>query len=54
VEKRHKIPIYKKGNLPDVSDFMILQMMIGKRSKRHFEKYEAKGFFEIDMKYVKE
>lgn len=50
IDKRHKIPIYKKGNLPEVENFYnddgteeIIEV---------FEKYEARGFFEIDMKYV--
>ena len=54
IEKRSKVPVYKKGMLPDVDDFYqstddnqeeeIVEM---------FEKYQERGFFEIDMKYIK-
>lgn len=54
VDKRRKIPIYKKGNLPDVSDFYEDSDDGWEEIEEAFEKYEAKGFFEIDMKYVKE
>lgn len=54
VEKRHKIPIYKKGNLPDVSSFYDTSEDDWNEVQETFEKYEAKGFFEIDMKYVKD
>lgn len=53
VDKRHKIPIYKKGNLPDVSDFYDTSDDGWDEIQEAFDKYEAKGFFEIDMKYVK-
>ncbi|MGL5980946.1 MAG: helicase-related protein [Phocaeicola sp.] len=54
VEKRHKIPIYKKGNLPDVSSFYDTEGDDWDEVQETFEKYEAKGFFEIDMKYVQD
>ncbi|MDD4400097.1 MAG: C-terminal helicase domain-containing protein, partial [Dysgonamonadaceae bacterium] len=54
VDKRHKIPIYKKGNLPDVSDFYDTSDDDWQEIEEVFEKYEAKGFFEIDIKYVKD
>lgn len=54
VDKRHKIPIYKKGNLPDVSDFYDTSDDDWQEIEEAFEKYEAKGFFEIDMKYIKD
>lgn len=53
VDKRHKIPIYKKGNLPDVSDFYNTSNDDWDEIQEAFEKYESKGFFEIDMKYVR-
>lgn len=53
VDKRHKIPIYKKGNLPDVSDFYNTSNDAWDEIQEAFEKYESKGFFEIDMKYVR-
>ena len=52
VDKRHKIPIYKKGNLPDVCDFYDTSDDDWDEIQEVFEKYESKGFFEIDMKYV--
>ena len=54
VEKRHKIPVYKKGNLPDVKNFYESTGDGMEEIKDTFDKYEAKGFFEIDMKYVKD
>ena len=53
VEKRHKIPIYKKGNLPNVDDFYESTEDGNEEIENAFDKYEAKGFFEIDMKYIK-
>lgn len=53
VEKRGKIPVYKKGNLPDVSDFYDISDDDWEEIQGVFDKYEAKGFFEIDMKYIK-
>lgn len=53
VEKRGKIPVYKKGNLPDVSDFYDTSDDDWEEIQGVFDKYEAKGFFEIDMKYIK-
>lgn len=54
VEKRKKIPVFKKGNLPDVSYFYESSGDGMDEIEDRFEKYEEKGFFEIDMKYVKE
>lgn len=54
VDKRHKIPIYKQGNLPDVSDFYVTSDDDWVEIEEAFDKYETKGFFEIDMKYVKD
>lgn len=54
VETRHKIPVYKKGNLPDVNDFYESTEDGIEEIEEIFDKYEAKGFFEIDMKYVKD
>ncbi len=52
VEKRHKIPVYKKGNLPDVTTFYESTEDGMVEIEEAFDKYEAKGFFEIDMKYI--
>lgn len=54
VETRKKIPIYKKGNLPDVGDFYESTADGMEEIQETLEKYEAKGFFEIDLKYVEE
>lgn len=53
IEKRNKIPVFKKGNLPDVSAFYDTSDDGMEEIEELFEKYEARGFFEIDMKYVK-
>ena len=52
IEKRNKIPVFKKGNLPDVSAFYQLTDDGMEEFEELFEKYEERGFFEIDMKYV--
>lgn len=54
IEKRDKIPVFKKGNLPDVSYFYESTEDGMEEVYELFEKYEARGFFEIDMKYVKD
>ena len=53
VKKRNKVPIYKKGYLPSVSDFYnSTDDNIEEELADKFEKYEKKGFFEIDIKYI--
>lgn len=54
IEKRNKIPVFKKGNLPDVENFYQSNDDNMEEIEEFFEKYEDKGFFEIDMKYVNE
>lgn len=54
IEQRRKIPVFKKGNLPDVSTFYDTSDDGMEEIEELFEKYEARGFFEIDMKYVKD
>lgn len=54
IGKRNKIPVFKKGNLPDVDAFYESSEDGMQEIEELFEKYEAKGFFEIDMKYVKD
>lgn len=54
IGKRNKIPVFKKGNLPDVDAFYESSEDGMQEIEDLFEKYEAKGFFEIDMKYVKD
>lgn len=54
IEKRGKVPVYKKGTLPDVSDFYMTNDDDQEEEiKEMFDKYEDRGFFEIDMKYIK-
>lgn len=52
IDKRHKIPVYKKGNLPEVYDFYTDDGM--EEIQEAFDKYDSRGFFEIDMKYVED
>lgn len=52
IEKRNKIPVFKKGNLPDVEAFYQTTEDSMEEIEELFEKYEGKGFFEIDRKYV--
>lgn len=54
IEKRHKIPVFKKGNLPDVDAFYESSDDGMEELEDLFEKYESRGFFEIDMRYVKD
>ena len=53
IDKRNKIPVFKKGNLPDVETFYESSNDGMQEIEELFDKYEARGFFEIDMKYVK-
>lgn len=55
VAKRNRVPIYKKGYLPSVEDFYETtddNQLVELENK--FDRYTEKGFFEIDMKYLKE
>ena len=53
VNKRNKVPIYKKGNLPSVNDFYESSEDGNAEIEEAFEKYANRGFFEIDCKYLK-
>lgn len=54
IEKRDKVPVYKKGYLPDVQDFYeTSDDNIQTEIDEKFEKYTEKGFFEIDTKYLR-
>ncbi|NLT46608.1 MAG: helicase, partial [Thermotogaceae bacterium] len=54
IEKRDKIPVYKKGSLPDVEEFYeTTDDDLSQEIEEAFEKYTDRGFFEIDMKYIK-
>lgn len=55
VKKRNKVPVYKKGYLPDVEDFYETDddnLLVEIEDK--FDKFTERGFFEIDMKYIKD
>ena len=54
IEKRDKVPVYKKGTLPDVDEFYeTTDDDLSEEIAEAFEKYIERGFFEIDMKYIK-
>lgn len=54
IEVRDKIPVYKKGTLPDVEEFyQTTDDDLSEEISEAFEKYHDRGFFEIDMKYIK-
>lgn len=54
IEKRDKIPVYKKGSLPDVEEFYeTTDDDLSREIEEAFEKYTDRGFFEIDMKYIR-
>lgn len=53
IDKQGKVPVYKKGNLPDVDDFYATDDDGNELITETFDRYEKKGFFEIDMKYIK-
>ncbi len=52
IEKSGKIPVWKKGGLPDVEDFYESTADGMEEIEEAFEKYAGKGFFVIDMKYI--
>ena len=53
IDKRGAVPIYKKGYLPSVTDFYNSDNdNIEEELTDKLEKYEKKGFFEIDVKYI--
>lgn len=53
IDKRHKVPVYKKGALPDVDDFYsITNDDQWEELSDSFDKYQERGFFEIDVKYI--
>lgn len=54
IEKRDKVPVYKKGVLPDVDEFYeTTDEDLNEEIAEAFEKYQERGFFEINMKYIK-
>lgn len=55
IERRKKVPVYKKGTLPDVEDFYQTNNDNQEEEiTEKFEKYQERGFFEIDMRYIKD
>lgn len=54
IEKRDKVPVYKKGMLSDVEDFyQTTDDDLNEEITEAFERYQDRGFFEIDMKYIR-
>lgn len=53
IDKRNKVPVYKKGTLPDVENFYVSTDDGQEEIIEEFEKYHERGFFEIDIKYIK-
>ena len=54
IEEKKKMPIYKKGNLPDVDDFYKTDDDGNEMITETYEKYEKRGFFEIDKDYIED
>lgn len=54
IKKSNKVPVYKKGNLPNVEDLYDFANDEDGEIKEEYEKYEERGFFEIDMQYINE
>lgn len=52
IDRRNRIPVYKKGDLPDIDVFENSSNDGFEEISALFEKYEERGFFEIDIKYV--
>ena len=52
IGKRNKVPVYKKGMLPDVDMFYQSNEDTEEEIIEEFEKYQERGFFEIDLKYI--
>lgn len=52
IDKVGKIPVFKKGQLPNVDDFYQESEMGMEVIDEVFEKYKERGFFEIDMQYI--
>ena len=53
IDRTGKIPVWKKGGMPDVDDFYESTDDGMAEIEDAFEKYSGKGFFVIDMKFVK-
>lgn len=57
VEKRHKVPIYKKGMLPDISSLYestddTMDEIISETAELAIESLKSKGMFELDADYL--
>lgn len=52
VAKRHAVPIFKKGDLPDVDDFYESTSDGFEELDEAFERYRERGFFEIKLAYL--
>ena len=64
IDKRGKVPIFKKGYLPDIEDFykqhetsgdeLFGEEIVGTLFDDEIEKFEAKGLFEVDIEYFED
>lgn len=55
IKYRNKVPVYKKGDLPNLDELANengLEEYINAELEEKIESYKEKGFFEIDMKYI--
>jgi hypothetical protein len=64
IDKRNKVPIFKKGFLPDIEDFykqyessgdeLFGEEIAEAAFDEEVEKFEAKGLFEVDIEYFED
>lgn len=55
MQYRKKVPVYKKGHLPDPEDLFAAQGDdANDEINENFEMYKERGFFEIDLKYIRD
>lgn len=52
IDKSGKVPVFKKGNLPDVDLFYISTDDGVEEISAMFDRYEERGFFEIEIEYL--
>ncbi len=52
IDRTGKIPVWKKGGMPDADDFYEISDDGMEEIEEAFERYSGKGFFVIDMKFV--
>ena len=54
IKKGNEVPVFKKGNLPDIEDFFEISEDGLQPIIDAFDLYEQKGLFTIPMKYIKD